>query len=180
MFTTLGFAFIIGAGLIGSSIALLTILTNDMAVHATEEEQKFWAGLEGEFEVPPVDTPASGMAMFKSTQDRIWYLINVTGIDEVTAAQIHSGPQGENGPPVAPLFRSSDLQTENLNGTLIQGNITETMLEGPYLGSPLSELANGMQNNTTYVNVFTVEHANGEIRGQIMSANSTHAEIMMS
>ncbi len=180
MFTTLGFAFIIGVGLLGICIALLTILINDIATYASEDEQKFWAGLEGEFEVPPVDTPASGMAMFKSTQDRIWYLINVTGIDKVTAAQIHSGPQGENGPMLALLFRSSDVQTENLNGTLIQGNITETMLEGPYLGRPVSELANGMQNNTTYVNVLTVEHANGELRGQIMSANSTHAEIMMS
>lgn len=151
-----------------------------MAIYASEEEQKFWAGLEGEFEVPPVDTPASGMAMFKSTQDRIWYLINVTGIDGVTVAQIHSGPHGENGPIVALLYRSNDVQVEDLNGTLIQGNITENMLEGPYLGRPLSDLANGMQNNTTYVNVLTVEHANGEIRGQIMSANSTHAEIMMS
>jgi hypothetical protein len=100
-------------------------------------------------------------------------------IDKVTAAHIHSVEQGENGPIIAWLFRS-EIPTENLDGTLAQGNITANMLEGPLLGKQLSELTSRMRNNTTYVNVYTENHPEGEIRGQIMSANSTHAEIMMS
>jgi hypothetical protein len=154
-------------------------LSTEVSIYASAEDQKFWAGLEGEFEEPPVDTIASGMAVFKGLQDRIWYLINVTSIDKVTAAHIHSGEQGENGPIVAWLFRS-DIPTAKLNGTLFQGNITTDMLQGPFLGKQLSELEFGMQNSTTYINIHTADHPEGKIRGQIMSADSTHAEIMMS
>lgn len=147
--------------------------------YSSVEEKKFWAGLEGEFEVPPTDTNASGIAMFKNTQDTIWYLINVTSIDNITAAHIHSASQGENGPIVASLF-SPDIPTENMNITLAQGNITANMLEGSLLSKQLSDLMLGMQSNTTYVNIHTTDHPDGEIRGQIMSADSTHAEIMMS
>jgi hypothetical protein len=106
-------------------------------------------------------------------------MINVTTIDNVTAAYIHSGYLGESGPLLASLF-DSDIPTENVNGTLAQGNLTANMLEGPLLGKQLSDLVLGMQNNATYVNIHTADYPDGEIRGQIMSAELTHAEIMMS
>ena len=146
--------------------------------YSSIEEKKFWAGLEGEFEVPPTSTNASGIAMLKNTQDSIWYMINVTNIDNVTAAHIHSGILGENGPIVATLL-DVDVPIENVNGTLSQGNLTANMLEGPLLGKQLSDLTMNMQSNATYVNVHSTDHPDGEIRGQIMSADSTHAEIMM-
>ena len=146
--------------------------------YSSVEEKKFWAGLEGEFEVPPTSTNASGIVMLKNTQDSIWYMINVTDIDNVTAAHIHSGILGENGPIVATLF-DVDVPIENVNGTLAQGNHTANMLEGPLLGKQLSDLTMNMQSNTTYVNIHSTDYPDGEIRGQIMSADSTHAEIMM-
>jgi hypothetical protein len=142
------------------------------------EEKKFWAGLEGEFEVPPTSTNASGIAMFKNTEDNIWYIINATNIENVTAAHIHSGILGENGPIVATLF-DVDVPVEKVNGTLNQGNLTDNMLEGPLFGKQLSDLTMNMHSNTTYVNLHSTDHPDGEIRGQIMSADSTHAEIMM-
>src|SRR5919106_6930773 len=69
----------------------------------------------------------SGIVMLKNTQDSIWYMINVTDIDNVTAAHIHSGILGENGPIVATLF-DVDVPIENVNGTLAQGNHTANML----------------------------------------------------
>jgi CHRD domain len=158
--------------------AFIILLLVSIPAYSSVGEEKFWAGLEGEFEVPPIDTNASGMAMFMATQDSIWYMINVTGINNLTSAHIHSGNYGENGPTVASLF-SSDIPTENMNGTLIQGNITANMLQGPLLDKQLSELVLEMQNNSTYANVNTALYPNGEIRGQIMSANLTHADIMM-
>jgi CHRD domain len=146
--------------------------------YSSVEEKKFWAGLEGEFEVPPTSTNASGIVMLKNTQDSIWYMINVTDIDNVTAAHIHSGILGENGPIVATLF-DVDVPIENVNGTLAQGNHTANMLEGPLLGKQLTDLTMNMQNNTTYVNIHSTDYPDGEIRGQIMSADSTHVEIMM-
>jgi hypothetical protein len=53
-------------------------------------------------------------------------------------------------------------------------------LQGPCLSKQLSEFTSGMWNNTTYINVRSADHPKGEIRGQIMSTNSTHAAIMMS
>jgi CHRD domain len=66
-----------------------------------------------------------------------------------------------------------------VNGTLNQGNLTDNMLEGPLFGKQLSDLTMNMHSNTTYVNLHSTDHPDGEIRGQIMSADSTHAEIMM-
>ena len=158
---------------------LVLILLGHAAIYASVEELKFWTGLEGEFEKPQLDTNASGMAVFKSTPGNIWYLINITGIDKVTAAHIHSGALGEKGPILASFFGSNDTITGNINGTLTQGNITGEMLEGPSVSDQLSEIALGMKNGSTYVDVHTVDYPNGEVRGQIMSANSTHAELMM-
>lgn len=116
--------------------------------------------------------------MFKNTHNNIWYIINATNIENVTAAHIHSGILGENGPIVATLF-DVDVPVERVNGTLVQWNLTANMLEGPLLRKQLSDLTMNMQSNTTYVNIHSTDHTDGEIRGQIMSADSTHAEIMM-
>ncbi|MGH9979475.1 MAG: CHRD domain-containing protein [Nitrososphaeraceae archaeon] len=160
--------------------AVMFISINHNAVHASTEEQKFWTGLEGEFEKPQVDTTASGMAVFKVTQESIWYLINITGIDKVTAAHIHGGALEENGPILASLFGSNDNVTGSINGTLTQGNITGDTLEVQSAASDqLSEIVAGMKNGSTYVDVHTINYPGGELRGQIMSANSTHAELMM-
>jgi hypothetical protein len=44
-----------------------------------------------------VDTNASRMAVFKIKSDGIWCLINITGIDNVNAADIQSGALVEEG-----------------------------------------------------------------------------------
>jgi hypothetical protein len=71
------------------------------------------------------------------------------------------------------------IPTDDINGTLVQGNITANMMQEPLLEKQLSELVLMMQNNSTYVNIHTALHPNGEIRGQIMSSNLTHADIVM-
>jgi hypothetical protein len=160
--------------------AIVFISINHNAIYASTEEQKFWTGLEGEFEKPQVYTTASGMAVFRVTPDSIWYLINITGIDKVTAAHIHGGALEENGPILASLFGSNDNVTGDINGTLTQGNMTGETLEGQAAASDqVTEIISGMKNGTTYVDVHTIDYPAGELRGQIMSANSTHAELMM-
>jgi hypothetical protein len=162
------------------SCGFLFILSlNQEAVYSSvDDEQKYWAGLEGEFVKPPVATNASGMAMFETIEGNIGYILDVTSIDGVTSAQIHSGDIVENGPIVVTLFGSNGTVTGDINGTLTQGEITSSMLQGPYADMNSSQLVLAMRNITTYVDVSTVDYPNGEIRGQIMSANSTHAEIM--
>ncbi len=59
------------------------------------QNQKFNTKLSGQQEVPPVQSTASGMAWFKTMQDKIWFKLNVTDMQGVTQAHIHTGKQGE-------------------------------------------------------------------------------------
>jgi hypothetical protein len=140
------------------------------------QNQKFNAKLSGQQEVPPVQTTASGMAWFKPMQDKVWFKLNVTDMQGVTQAHIHTGKQGENGPVVVTLYKSETPQP--INGKLSYGNITANLLEGPMKGKQISDLATAMSNGSTYVNVHTEKYPNGEIRGQIMMANSTSDKMM--
>ncbi|MGB9169372.1 MAG: CHRD domain-containing protein [Nitrososphaeraceae archaeon] len=128
----------------------------------------FTAQLSGNEEVPAVQTDATGSAEFTAPHfDNIGYSVNVSNIDKVTMAHIHSGTQGENGPPVVTLFMAETPSTEALNGNLVSGNITNANLEGPMAGKTLIDLTKSMELGETYVNVHTEENPNGEIRGQI-------------
>ena len=138
-----------------------------------QQEQRFITELTGFEEVPPVNnTSAIGVAEFKLGQDNIMYIVNVTDIENVTAAHIHSGQVGENGPIVVTLFKEDTPTTAMTTGVLSEGNITATNLEGPMAGQLLSNLTSAMQNEQTYVNVHTQQNPNGEIRGQILNGTS--------
>ena len=138
-----------------------------------QEEERFITELTGFEEVPPVNnTSAIGVAEFKLGQDNIMYIVNVTDIENVTAAHIHSGQVGENGPIVVTLFKEDTPTTAMTTGVLSEGNITATNLEGPMAGKLLSNLTSAMQNDQTYVNVHTQQNPNGEIRGQILNGTS--------
>ena len=153
-----------------TSIAYLSYATTVFAVQH-EGKQNFTAQLSGDQQVPPVQTSASGMAWFKPMQDNVWFEINVTNIQGVTMAHIHSGKQGENGPPVVPLYKSDTPQ--QMSGILAKGNITADTFQGPMAGKQLSDLITAMQNGETYVNIHTQQNPDGEIRGQIMLSNSS-------
>ncbi len=144
------------------SIGMSAILVN--AGHA--EEQKFTAKLTGDQEVPPVTSSAEGWAWVSPMEESVWYKINVTGIDKVTAAHIHHAKSGENGEVVVTLFKA-DSPTGPKDDTLAEGNFTASDLEGPLKGKALSDLADAMKNGETYVNVHTEANKNGEIRGQL-------------
>ena len=138
-----------------------------------QEEERFVTELTGFEEVPPVNnTSAIGVAEFKLGQDNIMYIVNVTDIENVTAAHIHSGQVGENGPIVITLFEEDTPTTTITTGVLSEGNITATNLEGPMAGKLLSNLTSAMNNDKTYVNVHTQQNPNGEIRGQILNGTS--------
>lgn len=129
----------------------------------------FHAILEGDEEVPPVDSDAKGAAIFRTNNDEteLNYRLIVANIEDVTAAHIHLAPRGENGDIVAFLFDPEEPTEGRTNGVLAEGTITSADLVGPLEGSTLSELIDEMEAGNTYVNVHTVDHPSGEIRGQI-------------
>jgi hypothetical protein len=128
---------------------------------------EFSANMTGKEEVPPVDTQATGEAIFVPIQprnDTIDFYVNATGIKAVTQAHIHSGSPGENGPIVATLFTLNPVQ----DGVSINGSIAANNLEGPMQGKTVADLLDAIKNNTAYVNVHTEANPNGEIRGQLV------------
>ena len=128
----------------------------------------FTVELSGNEEVPPLQTDAKGSAEFTAPHfDNIGYSVNVSNIDKVTMAHIHSGKIGENGPILVTLFKTETPSTDPINGNLVSGNITNANLEGPMAGKTLIDLTKSMELGETYVNVHTEENPNGEIRGQI-------------
>jgi hypothetical protein len=151
---------------LGSAIALSS--SSFMNVYANHE---FAANLTGQQEVPPVQTQATGEAIFVPvTPDNqtISFFVNATNIQGLTQGHIHSGVQGENGPIVSTLFAFNPVQDPSQNGIMLNGNISAVNLEGPMEGKTMPDLISAMKNGSTYVNFHTQQNPNGEIRGQLM------------
>lgn len=95
----------------------------------------------------------------------IRWRLDVENINDVTAAHIHVGAEGENGPVMIPLFTGPPKEGE-FSGTLAEGTLTEADLNN-IEGRTAEEVAELIRTGRTYVNVHTAENPDGEIRGQI-------------
>jgi hypothetical protein len=113
--------------------------------------------LRGENEVPSVDTDAHGSARVKVDGLRLTVDGGFSSLESdllpTSAAHIHSGNEGENGPVVFPLqvFPSDDMRSGSL-----RLNVTLTQQQ-----------KNVLMDDGYYINVHTEERPSGEIRGQI-------------
>ena len=127
--------------------------------------------LTGDESVPPVQTSASGQAIImieaSPTGFNISYEIDVTNLVDATAAHIHLGAKGANGPVIVSLF-DGPQKSGSFTGVLAQGSITQADLTGPMQGKTFADLAAAVLGGQTYVNVHTVANPDGEIRGQII------------
>ena len=94
------------------------------------------ADLSGENEADPVDTDASGVALlyYDAAAGTLEYQLRVIDLQEATAAHIHLGDPGQNGPVVAPLF-SSDTAPPAIDGVLAEGAVRSTDLQGDLTGA---------------------------------------------
>jgi Cu/Zn superoxide dismutase len=130
-------------------------------------ETSFKAKLSPKDEVPSHKTKASGKAEFKLSKDgkELSYKLHVKNIMNASAAHIHKGKKGENGPPLVGLF--SGEKKEKFSGMLSEGVITDKDLLGELQGKTVADLVQVMRSGETYVNVHTDAFPDGEIRGQI-------------
>ncbi len=130
--------------------------------------KRFRAILRGAEEVPPVQTNATGTALFRVSPDkkRIFYLLRVNNILNLTVAHIHIGVRGVNGPVVVFLFGPVDPGI-SVNKAVVTGSFTKADLVGPLQGKTLADLVKLMNNGRTYVNAHTTQNPDGEIRGQV-------------
>ena len=139
-----------------------------VAINTSAYSEEFKATLTGSKVVPPVKSKAKGEATFRlfKGERRMLYRLSVTNIEDVTAAHIHKGKKGENGPPVVVLY-SGSKKSGKYSGMLAEGIVTDYDLIGPLKGGTLEALVKMIYDGEAYVNVHTKKYPDGEIRGQI-------------
>lgn len=120
---------------------------------AEETADTYYATLTGAQEVGQGDPDGAGKAEI-STSDEFgqicWDLNDIRNIGPITAAHIHLGAAGTNGPPV---FTLREANEGGYKGCTDGSEWAQDRIEG----NP----------EAFYVNVHTAEYPNGAIRGQL-------------
>ena len=115
--------------------------------------ERFDASLAGTNEVPPVVTSGSGSGSItiNPTDRSVSVKITVTGMT-ATAAHIHEGARGTNGPVIVPLTMTQDANT--------------------FVSAPDAKLTEAQYASYTagnlYLNVHSAKNPGGEIRAQLI------------
>ena len=131
----------------------------------SDSATKFRAGLSGVSEVSMVETVANGRAEFKLKTDKLDYDLKADFIVGVLQAHIHLGLPDANGPPVAFLFGPVSAGGA-VHGRIAKGTIHAGDLLGPLAGE-FASFVDALRHGDLYVNVHTMAHPSGEVRGQI-------------
>jgi hypothetical protein len=106
--------------------------------------------LSGAEEVPPVKTSATGSGSFRLAEDGT-ITGSVTTKDVAgTAAHIHLGAKGKNGPVIVPLAKNGDTYSVPAGRKLTEAQVK------------------AFKQGELYVNVHSARHKGGEVRAQIV------------
>ena len=138
------------------------------------QNEKYRAKLDGNNEVPPINSTAEGVINFKTKNDMLTWKMNVTGANDPTGVNIHKGKAGEKGEIIVDLMKVSK-HSDTPKGMTMRGNVTESSLKGSLAGKTIADLKTAMANGDVYINLKTQDHPDGLMRGQIKlkGANAT-------
>ena len=129
------------------SLLAATILATGICGAASAADIKVM--LSGANEVPPVATSASGEGTISVGDDgSVSGSVTTKGVNG-TAAHIHMGAAGKNGPVIVPLTKDGD-----------------TYKAAPGAKLTMAQMA-AFKAGELYVNVHSAANPNGEIRGQL-------------
>jgi hypothetical protein len=130
----------------------------------------FYANLSSNEEVPPNESNATGMAvfLFKNDSSEVSFLVNSTGLNEITQSNIYNGSTGMNGEAVVPLSDEKTKIEKNNSSIQYQDQIKTDDLIGTLDGKEIISLVDLMSNGSAYVNIHTEQYIDGAIRGQIV------------
>jgi hypothetical protein len=145
-------------------VSLILVATATTQSYAQNE--KYRAKLDGNNEVPPVNSTAEGVINFKTKNDMLTWKMNVTGTNDATGVNIHKGKAGENGDVVVDLLKVSK-HSDTPKGMTMRGNVSDSSLTGSMAGQTIADLKTAMANGDTYINLKTQDHPDGLLRGQI-------------
>ena len=116
-------------------ISLVMLLS--ITLTSTEISAKKIAILSGDQVVPPVNTKATGHAIFKHPDSTTMnYKVSFTGIIHPTGIGVHTGKTGSNGDLIVDLMKQA--QSQSTNGSMIvTGSFTAQDLIGPMKGKTI-------------------------------------------
>ena len=157
-------------------IVNIVIWSGNVSSSALAQKQQqvlYTATLSGKNESPPVNAQATGTAKFiVDPNGTLNYELNTNNINAVIGAHIIES----NRSLLAQVFNpyaihngKSGIPTGKVNGILSSGTITSDDLDSPLAGKKVTDLASLMKQGKAFVEVRTLEHEKGEIRGQISS-----------
>lgn len=129
---------------------------------------RFQAPLSSEEEVPPNASGGTGVSTvdLNAEQTEIAFTLEFAGLgSEATAAHIHVGPPGENGPIIFTLAMAP--LTGPVSGTLTAANLEPRPAQGV---NTFADAVDALLRGNAYVNVHSNTFPNGEIRGQLIPA----------
>lgn len=159
----------------------VSIMTTVVAVFAVAGMASaggvFVATLTGAEEVPPLQENTRGRALvtFNEDETAVNFLLQVRAGERITQAHIHCAAKGVNGPIVVFL---AGLNPEGYNVDAIfpwvsGATLTDTSVKPianpacPIAINNLRDLAQAVRDGNAYVNVHSVAHPGGVIRGQL-------------
>lgn len=142
-------------------LALGALVLPATATAAPVRTNLFIAHLVGWQETPPNDSAAQGeVVMHVNADGTVSYKLIVANINNVFMAHIHVAPRGVPGPIRQWLYPVSGPPPQ-----LLPGRTDGILAEGTF--TPTPELLAAIENGDAYVNVHTLLHPGGEIRGQL-------------
>lgn len=136
-----------------------------------ERGREFGAELTGAEEVPAVATEARAAVRLKHRDDgTLEFELGATGaIRQATAAHIHLGGFGQNGPVAAFLFHSETPRDFQPGDRIARGTLTDAnVIARPGFAPSVAALVERIRQGRAYVNLHTTAHPPGEIRGQLV------------
>ena len=131
----------------------------------------FEARLTGDQEVPAVETDTTGRFEILVNKDATAgeYTLRVSSGVRVTQAHFHCAPVGVNGPIIVFLagFRAEGWDVDGKwvsNATITDANVILTTTP---CGATLEAIFQAARDGNVYVNVHSVAHPGGVVRGQL-------------
>jgi hypothetical protein len=165
--------------IIASIVISFQLIYSYPMVNAANQIDRYWSGLTGDRQIPPVNTDARGYVGLKFDDDLgvFVFTVNAENIGNVTGIYVYKGDKNRNGSVVLDLLKAqkerkiNDIKILNvtskgkLTGTLAAGGATKDNLQGELKGKSLSDFYNLMVNGSLYVVVHTKDFPHGEICG---------------
>lgn len=162
-----------------SIVSLPLLIYSNLFLDAFGQLNRYWVALNGDQQIPPVDTNALGFVGLKFSDDytRLIYNVNIHNIDNVTGIYLYYQNGTESASPILDLLkktrdsnrekdRASDITEEGqTTGTISLGGVTKKDLGGALKGKSIPDLYKLMLDGMLYIVVETKDYPNGEIRG---------------